>query len=325
MDVWSAAKDVTSVLSLAAFAIAAAVTVARRWLLNRERAIEKVPPEHRLEAIQSLFDSFLIAATPIDTSTLSADQKFTLLREQIGDRRDRFRVVARSLVILGVVLFAAFGVAAWKPGGDKTPPMALQIRSVRISPDNVSLVVGETIQLMANVEGVDPKATLTVMWTSSNAAIAKVDAAGKVTAIATGIASISATSTAEPSQSASVSVRIQASAPGTSSAPPLLHPKGYYVLRSEIQLRTSSSVEQLIVPGRTLSLRGSSVVHCVSISQLNGMPAYLVEFKVRDTNSDVTVDLGWQQRWLLEADVKVAGVRRASGQEYESFLKSSAS
>ena len=65
------------------------------------------------------------------------------------------------------------------------------VTSVSLSKSSLSLIVGETETLTATVKP-DDATDKTVEWTSSNSNIAKVDAAGKVTAVKEGTATITA-------------------------------------------------------------------------------------------------------------------------------------
>ena len=93
-----------------------------------------------------------------------------------------------------------------------TPTPTPSVDSVAVSGDGVkdgklALVAGDTAQLSAEVK-VTGDAAKTVAWKSSDAKVATVDKDGKVTAVAEGTAIITATSTADPSKSASVEVTV---------------------------------------------------------------------------------------------------------------------
>ncbi|MEO8451256.1 MAG: Ig-like domain-containing protein [Gemmatimonadota bacterium] len=109
--------------------------------------------------------------------------------------------VFRSLAWAGAVsvALAACGddVTVTEPPPPPPPPVA-QVRSVTVTPDNVSVSAGSTIQMSANVTA-DAGATVTVAWTTSDATRATVSTSGLVTipsAAAPGAVSIKATATA---------------------------------------------------------------------------------------------------------------------------------
>ena len=76
--------------------------------------------------------------------------------------------------------------------------------SISLTPPSASLQVGQTAQFSASVSGLANK---TVTWASSDAAKATVDATGKVTAVAVGTASITATAS-DPNVKATAIVTI---------------------------------------------------------------------------------------------------------------------
>lgn len=92
----------------------------------------------------------------------------------------------RSTLLTGIL---AAGLAAC--GDDVTvvdPPAPVpptpQVRGVTVTPDNVTVAPGQTVQMTANVTA-DSGATPTVTWSTSDATKATVDATGKVTVLAT--------------------------------------------------------------------------------------------------------------------------------------------
>jgi hypothetical protein len=86
------------------------------------------------------------------------------------------------------------------------------VTKVEISPNADILKIGEFRQLTANVTA-DPGVARTVTWTSSAAAVATVDASGKVTAVTNGSAVITATSTVDPSISGTMALTVRPTAP----------------------------------------------------------------------------------------------------------------
>ena len=104
----------------------------------------------------------------------------------------------RALVLAAVF----FGGVAWAAGcGDDTtepppPPEPLRPTTISVSPAMAEFTaVGETVQLSAEVRDQNGQVMdgVTVTWASSAAGVAKVDAAGLVTAAGNGTATITAT------------------------------------------------------------------------------------------------------------------------------------
>lgn len=81
------------------------------------------------------------------------------------------------------------------------------VLSVVIDQTSQNLEVGDTLQLTATVTAVGA-ASEEVTWTSDNAAVASVDAAGLVTAVAEGTASITATSVFDATRSDSITITV---------------------------------------------------------------------------------------------------------------------
>lgn len=93
-----------------------------------------------------------------------------------------------------VLLILAIAGAASCSGGSSTGPSANSVASVEVSPSSASLNVGETKQLAAapkNASGVLVIGKATT-WSSSNTAIASVDATGLARGLAAGTATITA-------------------------------------------------------------------------------------------------------------------------------------
>lgn len=112
--------------------------------------------------------------------------------------------VFRSMLLSGL---AAVGLAAC--GDDVTivdpppppPPPTPVVRSVEVTPDNISVAPGQTIQMTASVTA-DSGATPTITWSTSDAAKATVSTTGLVTVLTTatsGPVAIRATATANGS------------------------------------------------------------------------------------------------------------------------------
>lgn len=82
-----------------------------------------------------------------------------------------------------------------------------RITNITVDPVEESILVGETMQLTAEVEG-DNEPDLGVTWSSSDAATAKVGTDGDVTGIASGTATITATSVFDTDWSADATIHV---------------------------------------------------------------------------------------------------------------------
>ncbi len=82
---------------------------------------------------------------------------------------------------------------------------ATGVTGVTVAPASASIAVGATVTLSASVQG--SGVSQDVIWTSSNAAVATVDA-GLVTGVSAGTAVVTATSVADATQSASATVNV---------------------------------------------------------------------------------------------------------------------
>jgi hypothetical protein len=83
------------------------------------------------------------------------------------------------------------------------------VRSVTVSPSSQTLKTGETFGFVANVDA-DPGVATTVNWSSSNTAVATVNASGLVTAVSVGSTSIIAASTVTPSVTGAAALTVRA-------------------------------------------------------------------------------------------------------------------
>jgi len=90
------------------------------------------------------------------------------------------------------------------------------VRNVTVSPQNAVMLPGTTQGFVANVDA-DAGVARTVTWSSTNQAVATVTAAGVVTAVAPGAASIVATSTANTTVTGAAAVTVRAPTPATIS------------------------------------------------------------------------------------------------------------
>lgn len=111
--------------------------------------------------------------------------------------------------LLGLVLgLAVFGAACEDKTEVVIPPEPDPPIVVTVTPQQLELQVGASATLAAAVTGGSATAAKTVTWSTSSAAIATVDATGKVTAVAAGVATIIATSTADPNAKAAAAVTV---------------------------------------------------------------------------------------------------------------------
>lgn len=126
--------------------------------------------------------------------------------------RPRMRgVLGACAVALAVVV--VLGASAC--GGSGSPETITSVIAVSISPTSLQLVPGQSQPLAATVTG---SSTTAVTWTSSNVAVARVDASGMVAAVAVGTATITATSNADPSRAAAAVVSVVAPVSGVPRA-----------------------------------------------------------------------------------------------------------
>ena len=93
-----------------------------------------------------------------------------------------------------------------------------KVDSVTLSQNEGTLNVGKSVTLIATVTPEEIAADTTVTWSSSDEAVATVDSNGKVTAVTTGNATITAT-VGEESATCDITVQKTASKPATSSKP----------------------------------------------------------------------------------------------------------
>lgn len=84
------------------------------------------------------------------------------------------------------------------------PPPDPVVRSVTVAPDGAQIRVTEKLKFIASVTADPGAATPTIAWSSSNTAVATVDAAGEATAVAVGSVGIRATATSGTSSASGV-------------------------------------------------------------------------------------------------------------------------
>ena len=100
------------------------------------------------------------------------------------------------MIMVGITALVMSGCGGG--GGSSTPPPTqapVILEKIRISPENLPLPVGVEVQYEAKgmySDGTTKDLTAEVSWSSSDNAIATIDATGKVTSVAVGTATISA-------------------------------------------------------------------------------------------------------------------------------------
>ncbi len=121
------------------------------------------------------------------------------------------RVFRLSLVgILGIASLTACGDKITETGGGNV------VHSVTVSPPSANMNVGDKVTFAASVDAEAGVTNRTVTWSSSNTAVATVDAAtGAATAVAAGTASIIAKSVADPTVQGAAVVTVAAGVPAT--------------------------------------------------------------------------------------------------------------
>jgi hypothetical protein len=119
---WETISQIGSGLTLIAFIVAAVVALMRQRLLHRERQLAAAPEGDRGTVIQALNDSFLVPSLPVDPSTLTAEQQYMLLLQQIRDRSRRYLIASVVVVTLGVLIAAVTAVAISRRNEPDHPP-----------------------------------------------------------------------------------------------------------------------------------------------------------------------------------------------------------
>jgi len=108
---------------------------------------------------------------------------------------------SRSLLLAGVLAFGTLTAAC----GDKVtvaPPSNAGVQLVTVTPESATIGIGSSIILSGQVTA-DAASAKTVSWSTSDATVATVDQAGKVTGVKAGTASITAKATADETKAAS--------------------------------------------------------------------------------------------------------------------------
>ncbi|WP_454929359.1 S8 family serine peptidase [Actinomyces sp.] len=97
-------------------------------------------------------------------------------------------------------------------GTTKLPSSLVPMTKLSVSPELASLVVGESVTLSASHEPVDATVT-SVVWSSSDEAVATVSADGVVSAVGVGDATITVADPTQPSVMASATIHVNAPVP----------------------------------------------------------------------------------------------------------------
>lgn len=172
---------------------------------------------------------------------------------------DAIASVSASGVVSGVSVGTAT-IAATAQGKSATARVSVSprpIAAVRVSPSAVTLDVGKNASLVATPVDASGSAmgSMATTWRSANTAVAIVDANGKVTAVASGATTISATI---DNQTATAAVAV--SAPSPTSPPPTI---GRIVVAPGVaSLKWSGSIDrtvQLTVTAYSSAIGGSVV------------------------------------------------------------------
>ncbi len=120
--------------------------------------------------------------------------------------------VSRTLLLAGVLAFGTLAAACGdkvtvQGGGGTTTTPPTGVTAISLTPPAATIAINETIQLAVSVTA-DAATAKTVTYSSSNAAVASVDATGRVTGRAAGTATIVATSTADASKAAATAITV---------------------------------------------------------------------------------------------------------------------
>jgi len=97
-------------------------------------------------------------------------------------------------------------------GTTKLPSSLVPMTKLSVSPELASLVVGESVTLSVSHEPVDAT-VMSVVWSSSDEAVATVSADGVVTAVGVGDATVTVADSTQPSVMASATIHVSAPVP----------------------------------------------------------------------------------------------------------------
>lgn len=155
---WPAISSVSSGIALVAFLAAAAVETMRRVLQSRERQITLAPEQDRLAMAQSLSDTFLVSGAPIDTTTLTKHQQYTIIVTQIRDRARRFYILAVALTAVAICAVIGYAIshrAVSLTGGARERATATAVWQKFYRQEFQSLYEGLPDQLKAQIRYAD--------------------------------------------------------------------------------------------------------------------------------------------------------------------------
>lgn len=123
-------------------------------------------------------------------------------------RNNLFRDTA--LLVAAVLLTTAFwSCSKSKEEAPEPTPPAVSVTGVTLDKSSISILVGASETLAATISPKDA-ANKKVTWKSDKPTIAAVDANGKVTGVAAGEATITATSAADPTRKGACTVTVSA-------------------------------------------------------------------------------------------------------------------
>ena len=139
--------------------------------------------------------SVVVGATTTLTPTVSPSTAAQTVTYTTSDKT--IATVSTAGVVTGVAVGTATITVASTSDATKTATCVITVNpvlvtAITVAPTTASLYINETTTLSASVAPTNPTIG-TYTWSSSNAAVATVDATGKVTAVATGTANIIAT------------------------------------------------------------------------------------------------------------------------------------
>jgi Bacterial Ig-like domain (group 2) len=152
-------------------------------------------------------------------------------------------MMKQKFAFLGLA-FAILGVAACsdKVTIPENPPPPLEIT---VTPQTVNLEVGQNAQIVAAVTGGEATTDKSVTWTSSNTAVATISANGNVVTVngvAAGVATISATATADANVKAAAVVNVTAAG---GSVPPSITIKSITTGATNVPVNINNVVGQI--------------------------------------------------------------------------------
>ena len=209
--------------------------------------------------IAALVCAFVGAGLRKDRRQVSTSCRQAVITLQKGER---MRKLYRSLLATGAIL----GIAAC--GDDVTiqeppPPAAIAITGISVSPPSATILVGQTTTISASVQtnGGTGTIDLTVAWSSSNTAVATVNATtGVVTGVSAGDAVITARSNGNNAYAAGSAVRVNA---------PTVLPNALLGLTVNPTAASVQAGSQVAVSTNVQTSAGAAVTYANSYSNAN--------------------------------------------------------